>query len=370
MLADGALVPLPMPPSPPHVRRRTSACGMGACGIRAAQRGLSTVEYVLVLVLLCAIAVGTWRVFGQTVRCALIRNGFVAELGDLPSGAEQCFEGGAIPGASAGAPLRDVAERESSSFGCSRSPSPSPTPAPSPSPSPSPTPAPSPSPSPSPTPAALTPAEQTMVDVKSILCKQDPAVLDDLRNRGVKITVYDSIYFNDPYYDGKQWTTVRTDVLGTNSGTQIQMVRTQSVEDQAGTLYHEAWHSHQPAGMSQRDQEYEAYTKSAEWRIARGLVPADFVKQDKAGKYVVDAAAIKRHVDTQYPGVTVAPAGGAKKQPEQIVGHQPNGDTIIERPDGSQYTRKPRKGDGFMSNADHPTPPAGYVVDPKLMKCP
>jgi len=353
---------MPPPSSPPHPERSVGA------RLWADRRGLSTVEYVILLVLMCAVALGTWRVFGQSVKCALIRNGFAPEMGELPSGAEQCFADNAIPGAGDAVALRDTATRSGSSSGCSRS---NPGGGPSPAPAPSPTPSPSPAPSPAP-PAPPTPAEQTMRDIKNILCKQDGAVLDDLRQRGVRITVYDSIYFEDPVYDGKQWTTTRTNVLGTNSGNDIQMVRTISVEDQASVLYHEAWHSHQPASMSPRDKEYEAYTKQAQWRIDRGLVPADFVKQNGAGKYVVDSAAIKNHVDSQYPGITVAPPKGAKqpKASEQIVGKTPSGDTIIQRPDGSQYTRKPRKGDAFMSDVDHPTPPAGYVVDPKLMKCP
>jgi Flp pilus assembly pilin Flp len=35
------------------------------------ERGLSTVEYVVILVLVCAVAIGTWTMFGQQVRCAL-----------------------------------------------------------------------------------------------------------------------------------------------------------------------------------------------------------------------------------------------------------------------------------------------------------
>ena len=355
---------LPFEPSPARRRER----GAGSIASLRDERGLSAVEYVILLVLVAAAAVGVWQLFGQSVRCALVRNGLVNAHAEGSAADAQCWETGAIAGENPNAPLRRAGSRESSSFGCNPSPpfgssSSSGSAPPKPPPKPPPVPAPTPAP-----PAPPTPAEQTMKDVKTILCKQDPQVLADLRSRGVSITVYDSIYFEDPYYDGKKWTTQRNDVLGTNSGTQIQMVRTQSVEDQAETLYHEAWHSHQPAGMQQRDKEYEAYTKTAEWRIARGLVPASFVKKDKAGKYVVDSAAIKRHVDSQYPGITVA-APGAKKS-ERIIGNTASGDTIIERADGSTYTRKPRKGDGYMSDVDHPTPPGGYVVDPKLIQCP
>jgi Flp pilus assembly pilin Flp len=35
------------------------------------EAGLSTVEYVVVLVLVCAVAIGVWKVFGETVRGGL-----------------------------------------------------------------------------------------------------------------------------------------------------------------------------------------------------------------------------------------------------------------------------------------------------------
>ena len=35
------------------------------------ERGLTTVEYVVILVVVCAVAIGAWTVFGQQVRCAL-----------------------------------------------------------------------------------------------------------------------------------------------------------------------------------------------------------------------------------------------------------------------------------------------------------
>ena len=35
------------------------------------ERGLSTIEYVIILVLVAAIAIGTWSMFGHSVKCAL-----------------------------------------------------------------------------------------------------------------------------------------------------------------------------------------------------------------------------------------------------------------------------------------------------------
>jgi Flp pilus assembly pilin Flp len=58
----------------PLVRWLSSAAGgppaRRARALRRA-RGLSTVEYVIVLVLLAAVAIGAWRVFGESVRAAL-----------------------------------------------------------------------------------------------------------------------------------------------------------------------------------------------------------------------------------------------------------------------------------------------------------
>jgi Flp pilus assembly pilin Flp len=50
--------------------------GIGGSRRRGAQlvrdeRGLSTIEYVIILVLVAAIAIGTWSVFGHSVKCAL-----------------------------------------------------------------------------------------------------------------------------------------------------------------------------------------------------------------------------------------------------------------------------------------------------------
>jgi Flp pilus assembly pilin Flp len=35
------------------------------------ERGLSTIEYVIILVLVAAVGIGTWTVFGRSVKCAL-----------------------------------------------------------------------------------------------------------------------------------------------------------------------------------------------------------------------------------------------------------------------------------------------------------
>jgi Flp pilus assembly pilin Flp len=316
-----------MPSTAPRVAKRAQIARL-----LADRRGLSTVEYVIILVLVCAVSIAVWRTFGQSVKCALVRHAWITELADPSEGDQRC-PGGENLVASGDAALRQVSPSRSSS-GCSRNPgggSSGPAPAPSPGPAPAPTPTPTP-------PAPLTAAEQTIQDVQKIFCPQDRAVLEALKKKGTKITVYNSIYYEDPVYDGKKWTTTHVDVDGTASpdGMEINLVRSnQGPVDQAATLYHEAWHVGQPPSMEQREKEYEAYRKTDEWRIARGLPPGPFTTKDKAGKLVVDTAAIKAHVDGGYAGITVPSPKGSSAPPESIVGRTASGDTIVRRANGS-----------------------------------
>lgn len=61
------------------------------------EQGLSTVEYVIILLLVAAVAIGSWSVFGRQVKCALgIANDTVgAGIGaDTPAiGAQSCAKG-------------------------------------------------------------------------------------------------------------------------------------------------------------------------------------------------------------------------------------------------------------------------------------
>jgi Flp pilus assembly pilin Flp len=65
------------------------------------ERGLSTVEYVIILVLVAAVAIGTWSVFGHSVKCALgIANDTIgAGIGvDGQIGPQACAKGAPSPG--------------------------------------------------------------------------------------------------------------------------------------------------------------------------------------------------------------------------------------------------------------------------------
>lgn len=208
----------------------------------------------------------------------------------------------------------------------------------------------------------------------AVLCPDDKEFLAKLRARGVTVTGYDRIYWDDPYYDGTKWTTRRFEGGGStdSSGTNINMLSNRSPGSNAATLYHEGTHTGQPSTMAWRDKEYEAYTATEKWRIAHGMPPQDpsFRKVDASGNTVVDEDAVKKMVDKEYPGVTAAPSGATPSAPpEQVIGRDASGNTVVQRGDGSTYTRPPRKGDSY-AGAQVNEPPGGRAVNTSQLRCP
>jgi Flp pilus assembly pilin Flp len=68
------------------------------------ERGLSTVEYVVILILVAAVAIGSWSMFGHQVKCALgMANDTVAAgIGaESTVGAQACAKGTPRPGGGA-----------------------------------------------------------------------------------------------------------------------------------------------------------------------------------------------------------------------------------------------------------------------------
>jgi hypothetical protein len=195
----------------------------------------------------------------------------------------------------------------------------------------------------------------------------DKAFLDDLIARGVTVTAFDRIYFDDPYYDGTKWTTKRFEAGGTTGRTDINMIRSSSAAENAATIFHEGVHTGQSSSMAWRDKEYDAYKKEDAWRISHNMPPHDpsFRTTDSSGKTVTSEAAVKAFVDKHYPGVSVAGPGGTT---EQVVGRDPvTGDSKVERSDGTSYTRPPKAGDSYPG-PEITVPKGGVPVDLKKLK--
>jgi hypothetical protein len=203
------------------------------------------------------------------------------------------------------------------------------------------------------------------------MCPKDKAFLDDLRARGVTITAFDRIYYEDPVFDGTKWTTQHFEGGGSTSGTDMNIViGSTPPEEVAATIYHEGVHTGQPASMPWSEKEYDAYTKGEQWAIDHGQPGRPgFRTTDGKGKPIPDTKAIRTFVDKEYP-IAVdkpkAPGGPVYK----VVGKTATGDTITQNvnPPNDIKTRKPKKGDTF-AGPQIEEPPGGRPAQPCQLKC-
>lgn len=210
--------------------------------------------------------------------------------------------------------------------------------------------------------------------ILKILCKQDKDVVKKANK--IKIVAVDPLIFDDPIYKNGKWTTKPFPAAGTQKQGEIQMVRNMSCEEAATTLYHEVLHSEQPNSMSWPEKEYDAYKRTEEWTIKRGL-PGQHPDFRKPGsmppgiqgpaQVVVDEAAIKKKVDDWYPIAPPKTPGGPT--PPQVIGRTPNGkQVIVEDSTGKQWQRPVQEGDTFPASKPR-NPPNEKQIPPKDIKC-
>jgi hypothetical protein len=205
-----------------------------------------------------------------------------------------------------------------------------------------------------------------------ILCPKDKALVGQLAKS--KVETADEVWFDDPIFDGKSWTTKRFDAGGTAdpASKTIMVLGDQPPEAAAITFYHEVWHQNQPAGMGWPDPaEDDAYYNTELWTIERGLPSQGKglrMKDPVTGKTVPDKAAIRKMVQAQYPGPPPAVAG--VKQPIPIgqrdIGAGP--ETQVQDPvTGATSWRPSKKGDTYAG----PQKLKGYKkIDPAAWSCP
>lgn len=225
------------------------------------------------------------------------------------------------------------------------------------------------------------PPDSWLKDALAVMCPEDTAFLDDLRSRGVTITAFDRIYFEDPYFDGSNWTTKPFEAGGSTLGGDINIVLKHTdkagnvydipSENIAETIYHEGVHTGQPNSMPWREKEYDAYIRTEQWAIDHGL-PGDptFRTTDASGDVIPNEAAIKAFVDKDYP-ITLdkpkAPGGAVYK----VVGRTGSGDSIIQNvKDRTDIkTRPAQKGDTYPGPQIE-EPPGGRPAQTCQLKCP
>jgi hypothetical protein len=208
-----------------------------------------------------------------------------------------------------------------------------------------------------------------------ILCDKDKDVVKKAGT--IKVLAVDPLVFDDPIYQGGKWTTKEFHAGGTQSPGKIQITRNMSPKDAATVLYHELIHADQPDTMSWPEKEYDAYKRTEEWSIERGL-PSQHPEfrtsgpmppgASGPGRPVVDEAAIKRKVDEWYP--FTPPSTSGAPTPPQVVGKSADGkEVIVEDSSGNQSTRPVKEGDTFAA-AKPRNPTNEEEIPPTDFKCP
>ena len=227
-----------------------------------------------------------------------------------------------------------------------------------------------------PTPAAVTPCPAKPWDVACILeifCQgdsEDRAVVSKLPRLTVHRRESKKVHYKR--YKGGKWEDGGFTSGGSALGTKVWVNKETTCCDAAATFFHEVVHTDQPVSMPGSQAEYDAYVKTEQWRIKKGLPPHDpsFRKLENDPKdptkkiEVPDPAAIKAKVDKTYAYNPPTPIGGGVPPP-RVVGLAPDGVNVLLE-DGT--TRAPQEGDAYR------LPDTGGkvidTVDPAKWKCP
>jgi len=158
-------------------------------------------------------------------------------------------------------------------------------------------------------------------------------------------------------YEGGRWVTKRTVTSGgTTRGTTVWINRGEDCAKTKEVVYHEVMHTMpRQQSMNSRDREIDAYTRTAQWMIDRGM-EGRFQRTNPDGTKSVDSAAIVRHVDGAY---------GYSSGELRIVGRENGGNTVLLE-DGTR--RAAREGDQFQY-----IPPQDLQerrIPPDTLRCP
>jgi len=199
-----------------------------------------------------------------------------------------------------------------------------------------------------------------------ILCSQDKTIVAQLPNLTVqKANQVTEFYWE---YDGTRWVHKNRTRGAFSSVSQriIGLKTTQSCADAAQSVVHEVRHQNQPTTWTVLERERDAYTFTEEWTIKRGLPGRPRFRQRIKGtkEETVSPDEIEKYVKRRYSGITTTPG-------DEIIDHNAAGETVVQRPDGTTYTRPPQAGDTHQDVARTRANLAGLPeVDPTKWVCP
>lgn len=200
--------------------------------------------------------------------------------------------------------------------------------------------------------------------VLKILCAQDGNVIQGLN--ALNVVKYDSITFLDHKFDGAKWVVDPFPAGGTAQGRDVTILSGTSCEAAACTLYHEWWHTTQDPNMNHCDMEREAYEKTEEWAIKRGLPGMQLRKLEKK-KWIPDQAAIEKVVRS-YPGC----GSGETSADPVIKDYDPvkNLTKVYDPKTKTTSWRASKKGDKVDARDPVTEPPLPVPVSKADWKCP
>jgi hypothetical protein len=163
-------------------------------------------------------------------------------------------------------------------------------------------------------------------------------------------------------FQGGKWTEREVTSLGSASGRKVWLNRNLACDDLKDTIYHEVVHTDQPADMPPPQKEMDAYIKTEQWLISRGL-PGNpgFRKIRPDGTETVNEDAIKKHVQDSY-GYNI-PDGAPL--PPQVTGRASDGHSVT-LDDGT--TRPAREGDAYKTVPSQDLQEAR--IPPDALQCP
>jgi hypothetical protein len=208
--------------------------------------------------------------------------------------------------------------------------------------------------------------------ILDIFCKgdaEDRAVVSKLPLLTVHRREAKQVHYKK--YEGGKWKDGGFTSGGSARGTTVFVNEKTTCCDAAATFFHEVTHTDQPSSMAGSQREYDAYTKTEEWRIKKGLPPHDptfrkVVKDPKDPSKTIEVPnpdAIKVKVDRSYAYNPPTPVGGGVAPPA-VVGLAPDG-VNVRLEDGT--TRPPKEGDAYR------LPDTGgkilETIDPAKWKC-
>lgn len=183
--------------------------------------------------------------------------------------------------------------------------------------------------------AAIRSGPWTPANVMDILCPWSPHTVEVLATK-ITLKSFDSISWADEEWDGKAWKPAPFPGCGYNTGTEIGVLNS-SCEEMAATLYHEVLHAEQPKSQKTTlAKESYAYRIGEEFSIAMGIGGFTQLRStDAQGRQYADPAKVDSFVKAEYPSV---PIGGAPT--DEIIGKGGKlGEVLVQRANGSQYTR-------------------------------